>query len=398
MRWAKWSTIAAVTFVVVCIVRVASDATALTAAGTIRDAIGLAIPIGMAALGGMCAERAGIINIGLEGQMIMGTWCAGWAGYQWGPWAAVAAAIVGGALFGLLHALMTVTFGVDQIISGVAINIIAAGLARYLSFKLFASEPDGGVNQSPPIDSMRTVSVPGIESLLEPLADKQYFVISDAASVLIGALTRVNVLTIVCLSLVPLLGWLLWQTNLGLRWRSVGENPAAADSLGVAVTKMRYLGVAASGALAGLGGAFLVVVYANRFVEGQTGGRGYIGLAAMIFGNWRPGGIAAGAGLFGYLDALRLRQGGVAAHALLLLGAIAAAVVALWWLRRRLIRPVIIMALFAVGLAWWYADSTTVPRELTAVVPYVATLVVLAVAGGRLRPPAAVGVPYRPSH
>ena len=391
-RAALW---AGMVFVVLAIARQVTGADALTSSGTVSDALGLAVPIGLAALGGLFAERAGVVNIGLEGMMIFGTWFAGWAGYQWGPWAGVVAGIAGGAIFGLLHALATVTFGVDHIISGVAINIIAIGATRYMSQEFFLGREDGGVNQGPSVDLINRVSVPFVGGPLGDLERKQWFLLSDIAGLVRGITVDVSVLTILAVLLVPAAFWLLWRTNFGLRLRSVGENPQAAESLGVPVYTMKYVGVVISGALAGMGGAFLVTVYDAKFLEGQTGGRGFIGLAAMIFGNWRPGGLAAGAALFGYTDSLRLREGTIAVHALLLFAALLLIVLAV---RAGMTRRWAQVGLtFGASAVFFLIFSVTneVAGTLTPLVPYVATLLVLALAAKRLRMPAADGIPYR---
>ncbi len=391
-RAALW---AGMVFVVLSIARQVTGADALTSSGTVSDALGLAVPIGLAALGGLFAERAGVVNIGLEGMMIFGTWFAGWAGYQWGPWAAVAAGITGGAIFGLLHGLATVTFGVDHIISGVAINIIAIGATRYMSQEFFLGVEDGGVNQGPSVDLINRVSFPGISGPLGDLEGKHWFLLSDIAGLVRGVTVNVSVLTILAVLLVPASLWLLWRTNFGLRLRSVGENPQAAESLGVPVYTMKYVGVAISGALAGMGGAFLVVVYDSKFLEGQTGGRGFIGLAAMIFGNWRPGGLAAGAALFGYTDSLRLREGTIAVHALLYFAGLMLVVLAVRAGLKRLWSQLGLMAGASAVFFGIYALTNEVSGTLTPLVPYVVTLLVLALAGKRLRMPAADGIPYR---
>ncbi len=315
------------------VVEAVSGADDLTSPGTIGAALGLAVPIGMAGLGGLWAERAGVVNIGLEGMMILGTWGAGWAGYQWGPWAGLAMAVLMGALGGALHALATVGFGVDQIVSGVAINILGLGLATYLAAATFAGVPGGGDSQSPFISPMGTVTLPGISSAMASLAEQDIFFVSQVAGVIGGLTTNVSYITILALLLVALTWWILWRTSFGLRLRSCGEAPYAAESLGVNVYKYKTIAVVVSGAMAGFGGAYLAIVAAQQYREGQTAGRGYIGLAAMIFGNWRPGGLAAGAGLFGYADALQLRSA-VAVHALLLVGAIALGVLAVLSIRR----------------------------------------------------------------
>jgi len=391
-RAALW---AGMVFVVLAIARQVTGADALTSSGTVSDALGLAVPIGLAALGGLFAERAGVVNIGLEGMMIFGTWFAGWAGYQWGPWAGVVAGIAGGAIFGLLHALATVTFGVDHIISGVAINIIAIGATRYMSQEFFLGREDGGVNQGPSVDLINRVSVPFVGGPLGDLERKQWFLLSDIAGLVRGITVDVSVLTILAVLLVPAAFWLLWRTNFGLRLRSVGENPQAAESLGVPVYTMKYVGVVISGALAGMGGAFLVTVYDAKFLEGQTGGRGFIGLAAMIFGNWRPGGLAAGAALFGYTDSLRLREGTIAVHALLLFAALMLIVLAVRaGMTRRWAQVGLTLGASAVFFLI-FSVTNEVAGTLTPLVPYVATLLLLALAAKRLRMPAADGIPYR---
>jgi len=385
-------------FVLLSVVRLASSQPALTSSSTFSAMLILAVPIGLAGLGGLYAERAGVVNIGLEGMMILGTWGAGWAGYQWGPLAAVVAGMVFGALGGLLHAVATVTFGVDHIVSGVAINILAEGIARFLSEVFYTgNDSGGGVTQSPPLKGdAPTVSLPLLSSgadLLGDLERKGWFLLSDAAGLLRGLTTSINIYVIFALLLIPFSWWLLWRTAFGLRLRSCGENPWAADSLGVPVYRMKYIAVLISGALAGLGGVFLVFV-ANIYREGQTGGRGFIGLAAMIFGNWRPGGLAAGAGLFGFADALQLRSQ-AAVVGLLLLVAIVLAGVAAWQLRGgRTIRAVV-AALFAVAafVLWLVVD--TLPSGFVFFTPHLTTLLVLSLASQRLRMPAADGLRYR---
>jgi simple sugar transport system permease protein len=375
-------------------VRTLTGANDLTSNGAVRAALQSAIPIGLAGLGGLWAERAGVVNIGLEGQLIFGTWFGAWAGYHWGPWVGVLAAIAGGALGGLLHALATVTFGVDHIVSGVAITILAGGVARYLSQLAFKGLPGGGVTQSPPVPELPRWSVPGVSSL-DGLERKHWFLLSDLAGILRGALTEVSALTVIAALLVPLTFWVLWRTPFGLRLRSCGENPKAAESLGVNVYRYKYYGVVISGALAGLGGAFLSMVASTIYREGQTGGRGYIGLAAMIFGNWRPGGLASGALLFGYTDALQLRGGSKSVHALLLFLALLLLAVGVWQLVRRRLAVGAIAVVVALLVGVWYATTDSIPGEFVQAAPHITTLVVLALASQRLRMPAADGQRYR---
>jgi simple sugar transport system permease protein len=375
------------------LVRVISGANDLTSVGQVSGALQLAVPIGLAGLGGLWAERAGVINIGLEGMMILGTWFGAWAGYQWGPWTGVLLGIVGGALGGLLHAVMTVTFKVNHIVSGVAITILATGLTRYMSNFTFAETEGGSSKQSPRIDAIDRITIPGISDGLGDLQAKHWFFVSDLAGVLGGLVTNLSLLTVVALLLVPGSWWVLWRTGFGLRLRSCGENPIAAESLGVNVYKYKYIAVIVSGGLAGLGGAFLAII-TGIYQEGQTGGRGYIGLAAMIFGNWMPGGMALGAGLFGFTDSLKLRGGAVNVHAMLLLLAILLLIAVVWMLYRKKYVQAVISAAFSALLFTWYALTDELPSQFVDAAPYVATLLVLAVSAQRLRMPKANGRPY----
>jgi len=385
-------------------VRWITGANDLTSSGTYGAALRLAVPILLAGLGGLYAERTGVVNIGLEGMMILGTWFGAWAGVEYGVWWGVVLGIVGGALGGLVHAVATITFGVNQIVSGVAINILAAGVARFLSVIAFTGQ-GGGATQSPQIPTrLPHVTVPvlaggevfGWQSpdALGWLERKRWFAISDSSALFRGFMDDLSILTVITLLLVPVTFFFLWRTRLGLRMRSAGEHPEAAESLGVPVYTMKYLGVLISGALAGLAGAFLVLEAAGIYREGQTGGRGFIGLAAMIFGNWRPTGVAAAAGLFGYTDALNLRSA-PAVHALVLFAAIALAALGAWYLYRRRFTGAAIAVVIGGLALLWFGVTDSVPRQFVSSAPYVATLVVLAVASQRLRPPAADGLPYR---
>ena len=396
VRRALWLALGAL--VLFSIVRAISGENALTSSSTMSAALLLAVPIGLAALGGLFSERAGVVNIGLEGMMILGTWGAGYAGYQWGWVAALVGGVLFGALGGLLHALATVTFGVDHVVSGVAINILAAGLARFLSELLYTDNSSGGgATTSPALSSKPpTVSLPVLSSgpdVLGGIERRHWFLISDLAGVLRGVTHDIGVLTVLAVLLIPASYLLLWRTAFGLRLRACGENPAAADSLGVPVYRMKYIAVVISGALAGLGGVFLVFI-AGIFREGQTNGRGFIGLAALIFGNWRPGGLAAGASLFGYSDALQLRSR-TAVVALLLLVAVLLAFVAVWQaFQRRLVRAVIAAVVAAAALVG-FLTIDVLPPGIVSFTPHVVTLLVLSLASQRLRMPAADGLVYR---
>ncbi|MFT4009586.1 MAG: ABC transporter permease [Nocardioidaceae bacterium] len=379
---------------VLALVRVVTGADDVASSGTLRAAVRAATPIALAGLGGLWSERAGVVNIGLEGMMIIGTFGAGWAGYQWGPWAALAFALAFGAIAGLLHAVATVTFGVDHIVSGVAINIIALGAAQYLADLAFTGVPGGGPTQSPQVKLMPSFDVPGVADLAETIEGKHWFFVSDLAALVGGLTSRVSLLTVLALLVFIATWWLLWHTTFGLRIRSCGESPTAAETLGVNVYLYKYAAVIISGACAGMAGAFLVND-ATVYRDGQTGGRGYIGLAAMIFGNWRPVGLLAGSGLFGFTDALRLRSGGESVHALLALIGLMLLLVAAWLFRRGNRVQAAAAALVGIGLLLLFASTDEVTDDFTGMTPYLTTLLVLAFASQRLRMPKADGVRYR---
>jgi ABC-type uncharacterized transport system permease subunit len=381
--------------VIMSLLRIITGVDDLSSSGTIRATLIAAVPIGLAGLGGLWSERAGVVNIGLEGMMILGTFGAGYFGYFYGPWQGVVGAIVLGAAGGLLHAVATVYFGVDHIVSGVSINIIAAGAVQYLAGMAFSGVPGGGQTQSPPIDRLPSITISGLSEPLGEIEQENWFFVSEVAAVLRALVTNMSSLTIIAIGLFVLTWWVLWRTGFGLRLRSVGESPAAAESLGVNVYRYKFFAVIASGGLAGLAGGFLALVAANAFRDGQTGGRGYIGLAAMIFGNWRPGGLFAGATLFGYTDTLRLRGGGETVHALLLLVAVFLVMLALWQWRQHGRRSALIAAILGIVVAGIFFASDEIPNELATMTPYVTTLLVLAVFSQNLRMPAADGQVYR---
>ncbi|MEP9361828.1 ABC transporter permease [Nocardioides sp. CN2-186] len=376
------------------LVRIATGADDISAANTLRAAILSACPILLAGMGGLWSERAGVVNIGLEGQMLLGTWGAAYFTYHYGPWVGLLGAAAFGAIGGLMHAIATITFGVDHIVSGVAINIIGLGATVFLAEAFFSDLQYGGPRQLTGLDGLPFVTVPGVSDALNNLNDRGWFVISDVAGLLAALTTRISVMTILILVIVILTSWLLWHTPFGLRLRSCGESPAAAESLGVNVYRYKYIAVLVSGSLAGLGGAFLALVAASGFTTNQTGGRGYIGLAAMIFGNWNPFGTLGASLLFGYTDALRLRTPS-AVHALLLLVAVGLLAYAAWRFYRGARVAALVLGLLGVGFLLWFLLTDTVPREFTGMTPYVVTLLVLALASQRLRPPAADGQVYR---
>jgi general nucleoside transport system permease protein len=274
------------------------------------------VPLFLATLGAVFNERSGIVNIGLDGMMIFGTWFGAWGSLRWGPVVGFLVAILAGTLVALLHAIVTVTFRVDHIISGVAINILALGVPRFLSIIAF-----GQGTQSPAVEQLPHFTLPRL-----------------------GEMSPIVPLTLV-------LGVAAWfvlnRTVFGLRLRSAGENPRAAESLGVRVVAMRYAGVLLSGAFAGLAGAYISIELVGQYNEGMNQGRGFIALAALILGNWTVGGAALASLLFGWTEALTV------------------------FLR----------------VSW-------INNAFIQTLPYIVTLIVLAVSFRRVRPPKAVGQAY----
>jgi len=386
------------------IIRLITGANDLTSVGTASAALLLSVPIVLAGLGGLFSERSGVVNIGLEGMMILGAWAGGFIGSKHGPWLGLAAAVFFGSVGALVHAIATISFGVDHVVSGVAINIIAAGLVRYLSTILYQGGSWPGPSQSPDVAPIPNNGLPVLSGgtyfgwqspdILTPIAEKQWFLISDLASILRGFTGDLSYVTMIAVAIVPISFFILWKTSFGLRLRSAGEAPIAAESLGVNVYLMKYSGVLISGGLAGLGGGFLAIVAANHYQENQVAGRGYIGLAALLFGNYRPGGILMGAGLFGFADALQLRDS-AAIHALILLIVVILAYLVYRDVRKGRYLSAAISGVMSAGFMWFYLAVDVLPGQLVTMTPYIATLLVLSLASQRLRMPAADGIPYR---
>jgi simple sugar transport system permease protein len=285
-------------------------------------------PLVLAALGGIVCERSGVVNIGLEGMMLMSSFFGYVAAFVTNNlFFGVVVAVVGGALVALLHAVLSIHFRVDQIISGTVINILALGVTGffYRGYLQAVDRPGPG--------TLPHWNIPLLQDL--PLLGPVLF--------------RSQPVTYAALALVPVLFILLFHTRWGLRTRAIGEHPRAADTAGINVNRLRYWNVGWSGVLAGLGGAYFSLQSIGTFEPNITGGRGFIALAAMIFGKWHPVGAFFAALMFGMADALaaELQAGGV-----------------------------------------------RVPHQLLGMLPYVLTIVVLAGAIGRATPPGAVGKPY----
>jgi simple sugar transport system permease protein len=385
--------------------RLIADNPDITSSGTFGAGLRTAAPIALAGLAGLVAERSGTVNIGIEGMMVMGTIFAGWWGWEFGPWMALVGGIVGGMLAALLMSLATTTFGVNHIVAGVAINLIAPGIARFMASELFVGVQGGSVTSSPGNSgSIGAFTVPFLSGgdlfgwqspdILGKLEDTGWFMIADLSGLAKGLTTAVTWDVVLTIALFFGISYLLWHMRLGLRLRFAGERPSAADSLGVSVHKMRWIGMTISGGLAGMGGAVLVL-FSNRYLENQVSGRGFLGLATMIFGNWMPAGTAIGAGLFGFAQGITLRTGpGDLVRTLLLAAAIALILLVVWMLVQRNYAPAGTVTVFAVVALWSYFAAQSPNNQLVFVTPYVVTLIAVSIGAQRLRPPAEEGIPW----
>ena len=255
--------------------------------GLFAAAFRMATPIAYASLGGIFSERAGIINIGLEGMMLTSAFAAvAITFFSGNPWLGVLAAVFVGALLGLLHGLITVKFAGNQIVSGTGINIFALGSTAYMSKVIWGSR---GASET--VQGLEPVSIPLLKDI--PI---------------IGDIIGVHSPLVYLLIVTAVVSYvILFRTPLGLRIRAVGEHPAAADAAGINVFRIKYLCLIISGVLAGLGGAFLSLGHLSLFAWGMTGGRGFIAMAAMIFGGWMPFGAFGASLLFGFADAFQMR-------------------------------------------------------------------------------------------
>ena len=250
-------------------------------------ALRMATPLIFAALGGIFSERSGVVNIALEGMMLTGAFTAMFVTYHTGmPWVGVLGAMLAGGLIGLIHAIFCVRYRANQVVTGTAINIFAGGLTVFLLRFFF-----GTAGTSPSVTTIPDITLPVLSSI--PWIDR--------------ILGRQNPLVYLALVAVVVVHIVIYKTPWGLRLRAVGEHPRAADTVGVNVFKMRYISVVISGALAGLGGTYLSIAHLSRFSEGMTAGRGFIALAAVIFGKWTPLGALGACLFFGYADALQMR-------------------------------------------------------------------------------------------
>jgi general nucleoside transport system permease protein len=308
--------------------------------------IRLATPLLLACLAGLYAERAGVFDIGIEGKMLFSAFAAGVAAtwFQasgFGEWAGLIAAILLGALIGLLHGFASISMRGNQIVSGVAINFLAIGLTALLAKAWYA---EGGKTPQLPNEAR-------FPQLTLPFAE-QIGAVPIIGPVYQDLLSGHSFPVYLAFAMVPLTWWVIQRTRFGLRLRAVGENPAAVDTAGISVTRLRYSAVAICGALSGIAGAYLAVAQSANFAPNMTAGKGFIALAALIFAKWKPVPALGACLLFGFLEAVAI--------------------------------PLQSQPIFGVK----------VPPQFINALPYILTVVLLAGFIGKAIPPKAGGVPY----
>jgi simple sugar transport system permease protein len=306
----------------------AADGKSFSLTGMLESTVVRAVPIALGGLAGVLSERVAVVNIGIEGMLLAGAFTGAVVGsLLGGPLGIVGAMLVGG-LFGFILGALVITYRVDQIIAGVAINLFVLGMTSYVSSQVLTVHRE--LNNAP---VFRAWPIPLLSDI--PIVGPVLF--------------RQNIFVYGAFIMVAIATYYLFYTRSGLRARAVGEHPEAADTLGINVYKVRYINVTIAGMVAGFGGAWFTLGSVGRFDEGMTGGRGFIGLAAMIFGRWHPVGALMAALVFGFADSLQQK-----------------------------------LAIL----------QTPIPSEFLAMAPYIATIVLVAGLIGRARPPAADGKPY----
>lgn len=258
-----------------------------------------ATPVAFASIGGMFSERSGVVNIGLEGMMLGGAFFGILGADKLGSWElGLVTAMASGAVFGLIHAFFAVNMRADQIVGGTAINFLALGVTGYFFIQIYGENGTPGTG---------IPSIPDVQlRFLDHIPPKS----PGHPSFWYQAIGQLNLMTWLLFGVLIVAQIVMFRTSIGLRLRSVGEHPRAADTVGISVYKTRYGAVVLSGMIASLGGAYLAIGYTHSFTENMTAGRGFIGLAALIFGNWRPGGAFAAALLFGFFGGLATRVQG----------------------------------------------------------------------------------------
>jgi simple sugar transport system permease protein len=309
----------------------ASTLDSILTAGVLASTLRFATPLAFAAMGGIFSERSGVVNIGLEGMMLTGAFFGIWGSVWSGSWVVgLLMAMLFGGLLALIHAFFSIHLRADQIVSGFAVNFLALGLTGYLYSSIYPGGIHADVSRVPQVELGFLDGIPAIGDFLD------------------AVFGRLNLLVWLMFAVVILAYVVLFKTPIGLRIRSVGEHPRAADTVGISVYSVRYAAVVTSGVLAALGGAFLSIGFVGSFAENMTSGRGYIALAAVIFGKWRPGWAFAACLLFG----------------------------------------------FGFALAIPLQREANVSENLVSAFPYLLTLVALVGLIGRSIPPVAIGRPY----
>jgi len=327
-RWTGWLLGIGLLLAVTAFLTWATDDKSFSLTGMLQATLVRAVPIALGGLAGVLCERVAVVNIAIEGMLLAGAFTGAVVGSVIGGIGGLASAVLVGGLFGLLLAVLVVTYRIDQIIAGVAINLLVLGLTSYASSQVLTTYRH--LNNAPVFQSINIPFVSDIPVIGPILFQQNIFVY--------GAIIMVALST-----------YYLFYTRSGLRARAVGEHPEAADTLGINVYRLRYINVVIGGMVAGFGGAWFTLGSVGRFDDNMTGGRGFIGLAAMIFGRWHPVGALMAALVFGFADSLQQK--------LAILG-------------------------------------TPIPSEFLAMAPYLATIVLVAGLIGRSRPPAADGKPY----
>ncbi|MCB1333084.1 MAG: ABC transporter permease [Roseivivax sp.] len=328
LRWTAISLGAGLALLVMAFLVWATAGKAFSLTGMLQATMVRAVPIALGGLAGVLCERVAVVNIAIEGMLLAGAFTGALVGSLLGGWGGLVSAVVVGGAFGFMLAALVVTYRMDQIIAGVVINMFVLGLTSYVSSQVFAEVR--ALNNAPVFRAWKIPLLGDIPVIGPMLFDQNLFVY--------GALIMVATAT-----------YYLFYTRHGLRARAVGEHPRAADTLGIDVYRTRYIHVTLGGMVAGFGGAWFTLGSVGRFDENMTGGRGFIGLAAMIFGRWHPVGALMAALVFGFADSLQQK-----------------------------------LALL----------NTPIPSEFLAMSPYIATIIVVAGLIGRARAPAADGKPY----
>lgn len=305
--------------------------------------IRVSVPLVLAGMAGLFSERGGVVDIGLEGKMLAGAFAAGAIAYVTGSaWAGLAASIVASMALALVHAFAVITHRGNQVVSGMAINILVSGLTVTLGIAWFAQ---GGQTPALPSEARFTeILFPSTEAI---------GAIPVFGTIYARLLSGHNIIVYLTYLLVPVGWWLLFRTRFGLRLRAVGENPAAVDTAGISVSWLRYRGVLIAGILCGIAGAYMSTAQSAGFIREMTAGKGYIALAAMIFGKWMPFQTLGACLLFGALDALAIRLQG--------------------------------MPIPGIG---------EIPVQFVQALPYLLTVILLAGFIGKSIPPKADGIPY----